>query len=448
MTANARDTIHASKVTAELAKPKPKTNPWPEALDEAAYHGPAGELVRIIDPATEADPVAVLVSLLAGFGNAAGRYSYFVADGARHYPNLDAVLIGETSKGRKGTAWRRALELLTTTDPEWAANRIMGGLSSGEGVISQVRDPVVVKKVPKKKGKATKGEAADGEGESEYVVDVGVADKRCMIVETEFATALKVMERDGNTLSPILRQAWDGGTLATLTKSAFRATNAHISLLGHITADELRQLLDRTEAANGFGNRILWLCVRRSKLLPEGGYVADRELEGVKKRIADALSFASTEQRLYRNREAGEAWRAVYSELSGGLPGLTGAMLGRAEAQVTRLSLVYALLDCSPDIRVEHLEAALALWEYAKASVEWCFGNSTGDRVADRILDALRAAGADGMTQTEVSGVMGRNVDADRMAQAMSLLIDRELVSRELGATDGAGRKPLIWKAA
>jgi len=66
----------------------------------------------------------------------------------------------------------------------------------------------------------------------------------------------------------------DGRTLQNLTKnSPARATGAHISSIGHITADELRRYLTATESANGFGNRQLWICTKRSKLLPEGGTI-------------------------------------------------------------------------------------------------------------------------------------------------------------------------------
>src|SRR5271169_2337468 len=76
---------------------------------------------------------------------------------------------------------------------------------------------------------------------SPAAIDAGVAEKRLMIVESEFAGALTVARRDGNILSRVLRDAWDRGDLATLTKSSpARATGAHLSLIGHITAEELR----------------------------------------------------------------------------------------------------------------------------------------------------------------------------------------------------------------
>ena len=91
------------------------------------------------------------------------------------------------------------------------------------------------------------------------------------MVESEFVSALKVANRDGNTLSAVIRAAWDTGTLRTLTRnSPLEAVGAHVSIIGHITSEELRRYLDATETANGFANRFMWLCVRRSKVLPEG----------------------------------------------------------------------------------------------------------------------------------------------------------------------------------
>ncbi|MBK7995243.1 MAG: DUF3987 domain-containing protein [Blastocatellia bacterium] len=116
----------------------------------------------------------------------------------------------------------------------------------------------------KEKGKVT--------GYQKVIIDSGIEDKRLLIIETEFASVLRVLQRDGNTLSAIIREAWDKGDLRIITKNnPAQATQAHISIIGHITPDELRRYIDRTELGNGFANRFLWLCVKRSKLLPDGG---------------------------------------------------------------------------------------------------------------------------------------------------------------------------------
>ena len=124
----------------------------------------------------------------------------------------------------------------------------MGGLASGEGVIAELRDD--------KNGK-----------------DEG-RDKRLLLMEGEFAQVLRVLQRDGNTLSPILRNAWDSGNLRNMSKgSPLRATGCHISMIGHITRVELSRLLTANDTANGFSNRILWVHSARIRLLPEGGEI-------------------------------------------------------------------------------------------------------------------------------------------------------------------------------
>jgi hypothetical protein len=53
------------------------------------------------------------------------------------------------------------------------------GLSSAEGLICEVRDE---------------------------------ADKRLMVMQGEFAAVLRIMSREGNNLSPVLRSAWTAKT--------------------------------------------------------------------------------------------------------------------------------------------------------------------------------------------------------------------------------------------
>src|SRR5262249_59780366 len=104
------------------------------------------------------------------------------------------------------------------------------------------------------------------------------------------------------------------------------------------------------------------------------------------------LARAKQVERMQRDAEARAAWPAVYPSLSDDRPGLVGALLGRAEAQVLRLSMLYALLDGSATIRHAHLTAALALWEYVEASVRYLFEKRLGDPIADTLLAALERA--------------------------------------------------------
>jgi hypothetical protein len=308
-------------------------------------------------------------------------------------------------------------------DDQWSRDRIKGGLSSGEGLINEVRDPV---------------EKWDANEQTTVIADPGVRDKRLLAIEPEFANILSVMERAGNTLSPVVRNAWDGKTLQTLTKnSPLKATGPHISIVGHITEDELRARMTRTDAANGFGNRFLFICVRRSKLLPFGGHLDQAEITRLGERMREAVEFAQRAGRIQMTLAAREIWAAIYPELSAGQAGLLGAITARAEAQTVRLAVIYALLDKRDEIDAPHLQVAIAVWEYADASAARIFGDSLGDPVADDILRALRQAGSAGMTRTAIHDLFGRHRGGERIGVALGMLATKGLVRIERHSTGG-----------
>jgi Bifunctional DNA primase/polymerase, N-terminal/Primase C terminal 1 (PriCT-1)/Protein of unknown function (DUF3987) len=389
---------------------------WPERPKDEAFQGLAGEVVSVIEPHSEADPVALLVQLLVAFGSAAGRHAHFRVEADRHHTNLFAVLIGQTSKGRKGTSLGQARNLLQQVDAQWNGSCVQSGLSSGEGLIFAVRDAVCRAARPSKKGTIFNN---DG---NVTVADAGVEDKRLLVVEPEFAQCLKVMGREGNILSTVIRQAWDSGDLRTLTKnSPTKATGAHISLIGHVTENELRRYLSETEQANGFGNRFLWICSRRSKFLPDGGQVPEVELAPLVKRLGLAVAFAGEQREMERSDKAKKLWHSIYESLSEGKTGLLGALCGRGEAQVTRLAMIYALLDRSGTIMRRHLAAAVALWNYGEDSVRYTFGDPVGDAAADTILAALRSEPA-GLSRTDISNLFARHRTAAEITRALDQL--------------------------
>ena len=257
---------------------------------------------------------------------------------------------------------------------------------------------------------------------------------------------LRVAGRDGNTLSTVYRQAWDSGLLRVLNKnSPVKATGAHISIIGHITRDELLMELSNNDKVNGFGNRNLWLCVQRSKFLPDGGDWDHLDLEPLVSRLKNVVEFARGVREMRRNAEAGAMWHEVYPHLSRERGGLFGALTSRAEAHVLRLSCIYALLDRSTEVRRCHLEAALALWKYCEDSAEFIFGAALGNQVADQILKALGSA-PDGLTRNDLRDLFGRHRSSGEIAAALRILGDRSLVESDKEFT--AGRPVERWFAA
>ncbi len=439
--AKTAELLEASAAQPSEARQALAESRWPDPPHEDAYHGLAGELVRLIEPHSEADPVALLVQFLVAFGNVVGRSAHFRVEGDQHFVNLFVVLVGPTSKGRKGTSWGHVGRLLRAVDSGWGQDRIMSGLSSGEGLIWQVRDPINRREPIREGGKKT-GRVIDYQ---DVEVDPGEPDKRLLVVEAEFASALKVASREGNTLSPTIRQTWDVGALRILNKnSPARATGAHISIIGHVTRDELRRHLHATEMANGYANRFLWLCVRRSKTLPEGGNLREQDAADLSRKIAAAVEFARGAQQMARDDEARALWANVYPGLSEGRTGLLGAALSRAEAQVLRLSCVYALLDRSAVVRVEHLRAALALWEYVDRSAVYIFGSALGDPLADEIQRLLQGS-PNGMTRTQIRDAFSRHKKNGEIDRALALLLEEGHANRR--EEESGGRPVEIWFA-
>jgi hypothetical protein len=422
LTANGVDPATAPPV---IRGPLATEPPWPKPLAEEAYHGLVGTFVRLVEPHTESDPAALLTQFLVFFGNVVGRGPYFPVEADQHFLTEYMAMVGKSGKGRKGTATGHVRRVFERVDPEWSGTRIVAGLSSGEGFAYAVRDPV-------EKGGT--------------VVDEGVTDKRLLVQEGEFATTLKVMTREGNILSPALREAWDGRPLGTLTKhNPVRATGAHVSVVGHITADELRRNLESTEAANGFANRFLWVCTQRSKHLPEGGNLDAAVLNDLVAQLHRAVAFARTVAAMRRDDEARALWYDIYPKLTADRPGLFGAATARAEAHATRLSCLYALLDLSPIVQAAHLLAALAVWDYCETSARFVFGDSTGDSIADTILTALRMSGP--LDRTAISALFFRNQPASRIDRALALLLRMGLARMEPDPETG-GKPREVWYAA
>ena len=400
-------------------EPTTRQSPLPPCAD--AFYGLAGELVNAIDPHTESDRMAVLIHLLVMFGNIIGRNPHFVVDGAAHHLNLFAVCVGDTAKGRKGTAGANAARVVEPLDEAWAADCRKSGLSSGEGLIYAVRDPII------KQGQC---------------VDDGTLDKRLLITESEFGKVLKVAARDGNTLSAQLRLAWDCGNLNVMTKTPLRASNAHISVIGHITGTELRCGLAMNDAANGFGNRFLWVCVRRSKELPRGGNPVELEagLAPLRQRLHFAVDSARTVEQVGMTDAAWAIWDAEYSHLSAGHDGVWGTLTSRAEAQVRRLACLYALFDGQVTVDAPHLRAALAVWDYCDRSAAYLFGGMADSKVA-------ASARAPAVTPVEelvaLVGSMGGSSTLRQIRHAKAKYRSAGVAEREVAAAISAGR--LRW---
>lgn len=379
---------YAHPAEAELAAPPG----WPDPPAPAAWQGLAGQIVEAIAPHTEADPVAILAQLLVAAGAVVGRGAWVAVEATRHHPNQFAVIVGESAKARKGSSWDQVAALMAKADPSFAG-RTSTGLSSGEGLIWALRDPAGT--------------------------DPGAKDPRLLVVEAEFASVLKALARDINTLSPVLRSAWDGRPLALLTRTApARASNPHLSVIGHITAAELAHHANSLEIANGLLNRFIFIAARRARLLPEGGDLDPLAVTRLAERLGAHLQTARRRGLTSLSPTARRSWRDIYLALAETHPGIIGGLLARSEAHILRLGLIYSLIDGTTVIDTCHLAAASAIWDYAARSVTMLFTATTANPLAEQIHAALVATGA--MSRTDIRDLFNRNRPAADIDQALT----------------------------
>jgi hypothetical protein len=394
----------------------PAPEGWPEPPAPDVYHGVCGAIIEKLAPHTEADPIAILSQLLIACGSAIGPGPHFQIEATHHRPSEFLLLVGDSAKSRKGSSLDHVARLMRAADPDFD-RRLSTGLSSGEGVVWALRDP--------------------------QQDDVGAADKRLLVIEPEFAAVLKTAAREISTLSPTLRSAWDGRPLQLLTRTApVRSTGAHLSLIGHITAPELRRYATSLEIANGFLNRFLIVCCRRVRLLPEGGQPDPLARSGLPRYLAAALKQARRQRRLAFDSHARALWRHAYPQLTQPADGLVGHLTARAEAHTIRLALIYALIDDQTQIYEQHLKAALAFWDYAARSAAWTLGQTTGDPIAEQIHAALIRS-PDGLTRTQIRDLCQRNLPGQRLDQALANLAAAGRATRQRTLT--AGRPAERW---
>ena len=389
----------------------------PPTLADPALYGLAGLAVRSLAPHTEADPAAILLQFLAAFGNLAGPAPHCIVGSTRHGLNLFVVLVGESSTARKGTSWRQLFSLFTEADSLWAEHRVTTARPTANGIIHALRD------------------------------QQPATDRRLLLLSEEFASLLHVLGQRNGQLSPLLRCAWDGSDLCGHDgHRPLQATDAHISIVGHVTQSDLARHLSRTESRNGFANRCLWISVRRSKYLPEGGSLPPEEWAAVARELRRALDWVHSQTGLAFRRTAAarELWNHRYPALSQGRADVYGAATSRGEAQVLRLSAIYAALDCSPLVEACHLHAALAVWDYCLASARLFFDASPVDPTVQRIGKALDAA-PEGLTRTQIRGLFHRHLSKERIDLALEQLCGLGLINRHTAT--GRGRPSTLWAA-
>jgi hypothetical protein len=189
---------------------------------------------------------------------------------------------------------------------------------------------------------------------------------------------------------------------------------------------------------------MLFCWVERSRRLPLGADIPQNELDLLGVRVSNTIEKARTIGRLTFSDEGRHAWENFYHSLDDDLGGVVGALVARAEAQLLRLAVTYALLDGSALIERHHLEAAEAVWDHCAETVRRVFGDHQPDHVLPMLLAALRAAGPEGLDGSQQQELFNRHVPAHRLAAARAQL-ERQGIAHTTAEETG-GRPRIITR--
>jgi hypothetical protein len=407
---------------------------------EACLYGLVGDIARAGSENTEANAYAVAASAIAYLGVAVGRGPYMTIGDDWNHARLFMVHVGRSSRGRKGTAKKLVVQRIAKAVMEISEHLApaihTGGLSTREGLALIIHDGFK-------------------EGKDEVPA---IEDKRLLVVESEFANILHQKNRDGNTLSTALRDAWDGVSIKPATKTnRVWASDPHVGVLADITPFELVGLMASRELTNGFANRFIFFWAEGDKVNPFPKATPDDVIQSLAKAVAEVLSFAGADRhverdvfRLELSKDAASHYAKLYrGELRDRSAGeRVSGLLDRRAPMLMRLAMIFALTDKTLTIEVPHLEAAMAWVRYWSDSVKFIFQSAMDEvavaevnETAKLILEFLKKV--DRASRTEISSVrFSRHVSRDKLDKALDELltatpplIEVETVPRPQGKT-------------
>lgn len=343
----------------------PGLGEFPSPPAAVAFRGLLGRMVRDLSAGTDASEVGLLGSLIAFCGALVPGYAYW----SRQQTSSPFIaLVGESSIGRKGTAMNRVADAVAEAVQVVTVNRaVLDGVNSGEGLVTALHY----------KREHFASEPTVG-----------------LILEEEYASLMASRGRDGSTLDPKMRQAFDGGPLSNRRSGDTKVVTPPYWLpaLVAITPVELRQRMEPGALQTGSANRWLYLPVVRRQIVPTNDVpmFSDENREAF---VAAHRRASNKPPELVVDGEVGQTLRAYEDFLHATETGLARDLTKRYPAIAFRVALVHALVESDYIVTLDHLERGIALTEYGRQGISWIFGDTIGNPDASLLYRHLQADG-------------------------------------------------------
>jgi hypothetical protein len=397
-------------------------------LHNVALFGILREMVDAACANSEAVRPTVAIHILARFAATIGRTAYIqIGDQQRHL-RMNALIVGPTAKGRKGTSAEMPNTLFRMADQQPVASekalfrpalRKLTALATGEGLIYMVRDAFY-----------------DPEGN---LIDAGVDDKRLLFDVSEFAGVLAQARREAATISTVLRDAFDGVKLVTPTKTSFcEASDTHIVVIGSVPETEIVKTLTSTDITNGLANRFPMFYSVRTKIVPMPKATNPKLMEGFAQHLALAINEATEQTEITLAEDALDYWYDIYHQLEEKAhPPAIAALLARQSTYALIFAALLALLNRQAVVSRDHLDAALAWVQFWEDTTLFVFSNGEQNEQAirmknlkDEIVQAIATLGGTKVKHSDVADKV-TNKYQKAWPLAKDVKVAMELLQRE-----------------
>lgn len=344
----------------------------PELTEDGKY-GFIGKLMDILSKGTEAIPEfigAEFLSLLSVSIYRGNIYTSFAA--GKTVPRLNCLLIAKTGEGKGFSSSQLNVlkEKVNDIEKGLLSPEHLGGVSTTEGIVNEIRDDI-----------------EDVHGETIK----GVDDKRLFIFEEEFVNVFKKVRKNDSTLSASIRTLFDGKKLEPLIKyNKIGCEKPHVIFLGHMTPAELSCETKSVDIANGFMNRFPIYRGMKQPDIPFQNNTKENELNELALSFVEILKWCNyKKQKLEYSDCYKSLWEKEYSRLRnlGAEDTLERSLMTRAAHYASMYAMLFAVTDMSVVITSEHLKAALAWVDYWHQSIRYIYNTEFDAIEADKQKD-------------------------------------------------------------
>ncbi len=329
------------------------------------------------------------------------------------------VLVGRTGMARKDTARRFVQKLWTETIGKDRAVGYAPGIGSGEKLLDLLADQQALKQF-----RSGGNEDADDE--------VVLPGRSLWLTLGEMRTMLNKGQQDfvKATLFPIMNEVWDGNSTVGLPTrtNPFEVQGANLNILAGTTKAWLTDFLIEEQVLGGFFNRFVFYPGEDERDLPNPPPPNATKWNSLVRKLRDVLEFWAKQSRsslMIHGANTETAWSSWYCDFKNrarSMADLDTALLIRLPDHIMRQAALHASLDCSLEIRIEHLQPALELGRYWEASYlyVWAGGAETlNSRLAQTIRRHLQTGPLTRIQLLRKLGGHRDRVQIDRVQSAM-----------------------------